>query len=79
MNMITLGMLLAILSHEPMLASRDLHKVCPVGSGAALIGAPRRCVWEAQARSMAQLNRLLQDLGRTLDIAIWEKRHRPLP
>jgi hypothetical protein len=79
MHLITLGLLLALLSHEPTLASRDLGQVCSVGAGVALIGAPRRCVWEAQARSMAQLNRLMQDLGRTLDIPIWERRHRPLP
>jgi hypothetical protein len=53
-TLISLGMLLAMLSHEPMLASRDGQEVCPVGIGMALIGAPRCCTLEAQRRSLAQ-------------------------
>lgn len=46
-----------------------------MGSGAALIGAPVRCVWEAQQRSMAQLNRLLLQLSGELK-QILEPQHR---
>jgi hypothetical protein len=77
----TLLALLLSLSQAPKLHD-DLQEVCPVDSRAALIGAPRCCVLQAQRRSLAQTTEVLCELShalRQLDMAIWEKLHRPVP